>query len=181
MSIWYIVETNPNCEDKATRELRRNGFRVYMPKMSKEKVNRNTGKRSIVFRPLLKGYLLVRFAGAKTGFGRVRDCQGVRRFLNYSRVGTEPEPFPISGAYVAELMRRQRAGEFGHSVVENKSKQRALRKERYQQGMEFEILDGLIAQIVGMRKTGEVEVTADLFGRPTLIVVANPEKQLREV
>lgn len=188
MADWYIVQTNPNCEEKATRELRRHGFRVYIPKRSFPRFNRRKGHVVIVHRPLLTGYVLMRFPPdmMRNGvpmFGFARQCQGVKNFVRFVTEAGEQEPFPIDGRHVAALMRRQRQREFGDPAIEDKRKRAERRKGQYRRGRKFRIVEGpfssFLAKINNLRKSGEVEVTIEIFGRPTKIVLDSPEHYLR--
>ena len=96
---WFVIQTNPQCEKKATDELRRAGLRVYLPKRSFEAKDKGNHSQPVVrTRPLLIGYLFVRFPDHLTDqwhtpmFGVVRGCQGVKGYLKAMNDANEWEP-----------------------------------------------------------------------------------------
>lgn len=187
---WFIIQTNPNCEEKATRELRRNGFRVYIPKRSYTRQHKRTGKEQIISRPLLTGYVLMRFppemvSGGVPQFGVARQCQGVKNFVRAMTATGEWEPFPIPAEKVATLMRRQRGKEFGRPVVESKAQRRQRLRDKYKRGETMRVAEGpftsFLATISQLRKDGVVEATITIFGRETKLLFDDPERDLRKV
>lgn len=187
--MWYIVQTNPNCEEKATRELRRHGFRVYIPKRSFVRQHKRSGKDQIISRPLLTGYVLMRFPEEMTSqgvphFGVARECQGVKSFVRSMNGAGEWEPFPIDARHVASLMRRQREKEFGRPTMETKAQKRERLKAKFKRGARMLMVDGpfasFLATIDKLHKNGQVEVTVTVFGRETKLLLEDPEKTLRK-
>lgn len=189
MQNWFIIQTNPNCEAKATRELRRMGCRVYIPQRAFEHRDRRTGEKSVKHRPLLTGYILIRFTPETIGtngtpqFGLARQCQGVKNFVRVANEADEWEPFPIPEKIVAQLMRRQRAREFGRPEIEKSQKRMDRLRNTYRRGKRMRIAEGpfasFLAKIDRLRKDGKLEVEIDVLGRPTRLLLDDPDFYLR--
>lgn len=184
---WYIIQTNPNCETKAAGELRRAGCRVYVPQYCYDHRNRRTGVQSVKTRPLMTGYLLIRFTPDQIGengipkYAIARACQGVKNFVRIANDAGEWEPFPIHNKEVADLMNRQRAREFGRPEL---GKARRMRlQETYKKGNMVRVVKGpfssFLAEISRLHKDGQVEVEIDVFGRPTKLMLDDPDFYLR--
>jgi transcription antitermination factor NusG len=114
---WYIVQCNPNCERKAVAEIRRAGFRAHMPRLATVRRHHRTGDPIIKRRPLLVGYIFVRFPGPVNWYA-LRKCQGVKGVL-YIDGGAYEMPRET----VATIMRAQR------SMVHEDGQTRGVRKE----------------------------------------------------
>jgi transcription termination/antitermination protein NusG len=197
MTHWYVVATNPNCEKKAVNELRRAGLRVYLPQKTTERVHRRTKAVLVKHRPLMVGYLFVRFPGEMLDrrgvppFGIARACQGVKEFLRAINEQDEWEPFPIPEKMVAMIMRRQRGREFGNPIppkpvipIEQESvAQRRARLAAYKAGREMKVAEGPFsgfdAIIQQLLDNGSVIAEISIFGRPNRVTFDNPEHYLR--
>lgn len=103
---WFIVQTNPNCERKAVAEIRRAGFRAHMPRLARVRIHHRTGKPIIGRRPLLVGYVFMRFNGPENWYV-LRQCQGVKGVLY-----VDGHPFELPRNDVAAIMRAQRSMRF---------------------------------------------------------------------
>ncbi len=192
---WYIVACAPNCEKKAAGEIRRAGFRAYLPRSAKEVRHNRTKVPSIKRRPLLCGYLFVRFpehSYDRRGvppFGVARACQGVKDFLKAMNDRNEWEPFAIPSRVVAALMRRERGREFGRPAVdrpeERRSREQQRLKRRFVVGERFEVregpFEGFLATIAKLNENGAVETEVVLFGRSNRVTFKEPEQSLRAV
>lgn len=176
---WYVIRTNPQCEKKATGELRRMGVRVYLPKQSYTVRNRRTGISRIKHRALLIGYLFIRFADARPNWFEVRRCQGVRDALRWfnDEFGWW-EPLSIPSAIVADYMRRQRVREFDDDVQRAK-----LRNVTYRKGQRMRVMGGpfasFIAIIEKLHKNGAVDASVEVFGRSTRVSFERPDEMLK--
>lgn len=175
---WFVVQTNPQCEKKADGELRRAGLRVYLPKRSYEvKDRRNHSQPSLRWRPLLIGYLFVRFPDVLLDrfghppFGIVRECQGVKGFVKVANEIGEWEPMAVADNDVADFMRRQRKREFGRPAVINPKKRLATMRKTFRKGAEVRVTDGPFASFLATLERLNSDMTVDvevrLFGRPT--------------
>lgn len=182
---WYVVVTNPNNEKKAVGELRRAGFRVFLPSRSIQQRNRKTGERSVRFRPLLTGYLFLKFPEDRHDqygnphFGAVRLCQGVKAFVSAADERGEFRPMSIEDRHVAEFLRRQRKREFGIPTTEEPMDRR---NRMYWPGRQMMVSQGpfasFIATIEQVLGNGDVEATVQIFGRETRLKLENPDDLL---
>lgn len=177
MGHWFIVQTNPQAERKADGELRRAGLRVYLPKRSYEAKDRKYhGEPKVKWRPLLIGYLFIRFPDYLTDrygnpqFGIIRGCQGVRDYVKAANAMGEWEPFGIKDELVAAFMRRQRQREFGRPAVVDRKKRLAAMRERFSPGNKHRIAAGPFASFLAtLEKLNDnltIEAEIDVFGRP---------------
>ena len=177
---WYVIQTNPQCEKKADGELRRAGLRVYLPKRSYEvKDRRNHSEPSLRWRPLLIGYLFVRFPyhlldrWGNPPFGMVRSCQGVKSFVRVANGMGEWEPMSIPDTAVADFMRRQRKREFGRPAVVNPKKRLAEMRKNFQKGNSHRVTDGpfagFLATLDRLNDNLTLEAEVVIFGRPCKI------------
>lgn len=182
---WYVVATNPNCEKKAVGELRRAGFKVFLPSRAIQQRNRKTGKQSVRFRPLLTGYLFLKFPEDRHDiygnphFGSVRLCQGVKAFVSVADHRGEFRPMSIEDRHVAEFLRRQRRREFGIPTTEDPKDRR---NRMYWPGRQMMVSDGpfasFMATIEQVLGNGDVEATVQIFGRETRIRLERPDEML---
>lgn len=99
---WFIVQCNPNCERKAAREMRRHGFGVHIPRQVSIKKHHRTGNDIIKRRPLLTGYIFMRFKGP-TNWYALRQCQGVKGVLY-----VDGHAYEMPQADVVAIIRAQR-------------------------------------------------------------------------
>lgn len=172
---WYVVQTNPQCEKKADAELRRAGLRVYLPKRSYEVKDRANHKEPTVrWRPLLIGYLFVRFPDHQRHsppFGLVRECQGVKGFVRVANEVGDWVPFSVPDEAVADFMRRQRRREFGRPAVVNPRKRLAELRKSFRQGATVRVTDGpfatFLATLERLNSDMTVDVEVSILGRPT--------------
>ena len=187
---WFVIQTTPQCETKATGELRRNGIRVYLPKSVEERRHRKTGEIIFKRRALFVGYLLIRFPeemlwNGIPPFGLLRDCQGVRGILREMNSKGEWEPFPVPNATIADFMRRQRGKEFDGQAQRRRhaASQRKTFKERYNEGRKFKVSQGpfagFMAKIKGIGRDLSVETEIQIFGRATIVSFDNPDECLK--
>ncbi len=175
---WYAIKTNPLCEKKAAGELRRAGIRVYLPKRSYPVRNRRSRKEEVRFRPLLVGYIFIRFPDelierGVPKFRRVETCQGVRGYVCAANAAGEWGPFPIPDDAVSDFIRRQRRREFGRPAVSDPRQQMAELRKRFKPGLRARITDGpfaaFIATISEIKDRETVTAEVAIFGRPTRV------------
>lgn len=120
--IWYIVQTNPNSERKAAREMRRRGFGVHIPRAAIVRRHHRTKKPIMKRRPLMTGYLFLRFKGPANWYV-LRQCQGVKGVLYL-----DGRPFRMAHDDVVEIIRAQRS--MGYDDGQTRAIRREMRKGR---------------------------------------------------
>ena len=114
---WYIVQTNPNSEHKAAREMRRRGFGVHVPRMAIVRRHHRTKAPIMKRRPLMTGYLFLRFKGPANWYA-LRQCQGVKGVLY-----VDGHPFRMDQGDVVDIIRAQR------SMAYDDGQTRGIRRE----------------------------------------------------
>lgn len=170
---WYIVQCNPNCERKAVAEIRRAGFRTHMPRLARVRRHHRTGDPIIKRRPLMAGYIFMRFPGPVNWYA-LRQCQGVKGVLYI-----DGHPYAMPRADVATIMRAQRSMSFedgqtrgvrkelrkGRSDVRQAQRKAAL--ARFSVGMNVSTpmsgAERTIARIMAITKKGTIR--ADVGGK----------------
>ena len=179
---WFVIQTNPRSERKAAAELRRAGLRVYIPTRSEQVTNRRKAHRpEMRFKPLLIGYIFVRFPAAMYDrwgtppFDLARRCQGVRGFVRVADERNEWMPFSVPDKDVRAFIRRQRQREFGRSAVETREEWLARMQVDFPAGSQVWIIDGpfmsFLASLERLTVDGRVEAEANIFGRATRITL----------
>lgn len=120
--VWYIVQCNPNCERKAVAEIRRAGFRAHMPRLAHVRRHHRTGEPLVKRRPLLVGYVFMRFVGPVNWYA-LRQCQGVKGVLYI-----DGHAYQMPRETVATIMRAQRS--MIHEDGDTRGVRREMRKGR---------------------------------------------------
>lgn len=192
---WYVIITNPNCELKATSELRRAGLRVYLPKRTFEHVRR--GAKIVKSRPAWTGYLLVRFPENlqeqyttfvrdeeadevkqvfrwRPKFAVARACQGVKDFLPWMTDAGFKEPAPFSEAVVLAYMRRQRNRDYDGAMQARK--EREGKRANFRVGMDVQVTAGPFASFMARIEKTQADtawIVLNIFGRETPMRMEN--------
>jgi len=91
MKEWYVVHTQPNSEAKATFNLKRQNFDVYLPLFRRKR--RHAGRVELVPRPFFPRYLFVSIDPEHDRWRSVNGTFGVRHIITQ---GNQPVPVPVS-------------------------------------------------------------------------------------
>jgi len=94
---WYAVQSKPGQAERAEQELRNQGFEVFLPLITVEKLQR--GKRVEKIEPLFPGYLFIELSELASNWRPIRSTRGVARILTF---GDKPAIVPDD---VIELLR----------------------------------------------------------------------------
>jgi len=86
---WYVVQTQPFAEVRATTHLRRQGYRVFCP--CYRKIIHHARRRTIALQPLFPSYLFLQFDISRDRWRSVNGTRGVVRLLAH---GEHPNPVP---------------------------------------------------------------------------------------
>lgn len=170
---WYVVRCNIKCEDKAERNLRSAGFRVYVPRMKIERQQRRTKKWIITELPLFPRYLFLE-QKPKPDWFTARRCEGVEGVLGALSISGEVEPFPVPSRHVERLMAMQADLAFDDTRTAKIRRREIGRNKRETTRMRFPVgsrvraKDGPFAMLGGIvtnvKARGTVEVMIELFG-----------------
>ena len=96
---WFLAQLKPNCVQIAERNLKRQGFRTFLP--MEEGTVRRSGKFVSALLPLFPGYIFVSFDTASGQWRSVNSTYGVTKLVSF---GTTPAPVPLD--LVSQLMLR---------------------------------------------------------------------------
>lgn len=102
---WYLAQLRPNGEQLAERNLRRQGFEVFAPKV--RRTRRCRGKFRDEFRALFPGYLFVSARSHLARWRAIGSTLGVQRIVGFGGEG----PSLVSSELIAGL--KQRCDELG--------------------------------------------------------------------
>lgn len=168
---WFVVYTNPKCEEKAAKGMQAKGFRSYLPmfstwaKQSRLAKHQNQPKVRIC-RPLLARYVFVELPADQTPFGVVRLVDGVREIL-----GDSAAPLPVPGRLIERLREREDDGAFDETV----KKGRTFIPRWLSTGADVRVskgaFSGLIAMVESILPKDEVVLNVPMFGRTTKVTL----------
>lgn len=161
--LWFVVQTNIKCEERATRSLRAARFRVYMPKMKRTIIHHRTKQPMDRYFKLFNRYLFVSLDPNDMDWFRLRRCDGVETVLG---IDIDEKPCQINRDDVRRFMMAQRAGKF--NVLAPHSQKLASRKKfpigsklRVREGHPF---GGFYGQVMDVKGRGVIKATMELFG-----------------
>jgi len=171
-SRWYVVRTNPRCEERARRSLQRSGFGVYVPMRKIERQHRRSKTWSTSSHRLFTGYLFVDMGGR--GSKLVHPAPMRRRGGCSGRHGWpwRPVPFPVPGRLVERLMAMQLNMAFDDTREAAKRRGETV-PNLYPAGSKIMAIKGALAgysgslEVTGVTASGIIEALAMLFGRLT--------------
>jgi transcriptional antiterminator RfaH len=89
-TIWFLAQLKPNSVKIAERNLKRQGFRTFLP--IEEVTKRAKSKFVTVERPMFPGYIFVSFDVIKGGWRAINSTNGITRLVSF---GKDPAPVPL--------------------------------------------------------------------------------------
>jgi transcriptional antiterminator RfaH len=81
---WHLVHTKPRGETRALQNLERQGFEVFLPMITLQKVRR--GKLTSVTEPMFSRYLFIRTTSIMQDLSLVRSTLGVIQLVRFGNV-----------------------------------------------------------------------------------------------
>ena len=148
-SPWHVVHTKPRAEARALENLERQGFEVFLPMITLQKVRR--AKLTNVTEPIFSRYLFLRTTQGMEDLSVVRSTLGVSQLV---RFGSEPAKVP-------------------HAWVEAMRLQPSIEETLLKSGDKVLIAEGMLKglEAVYMQPDGELRamVLIDLLSKPHLI------------
>ncbi len=96
---WFLAQLKPNCWNVAERNLKRQGFKTFLP-MAEETRQRN-GRFVTAMRPVFPGYMFVGFEPARGLWRTVNSTYGITRLVSFGNA-----PAPVPAELVAQLRSR---------------------------------------------------------------------------
>lgn len=176
MADWYIVSTNPRCEDRAAASIKEAGFEAYAPKLPKLVIHHRSKKAIRKEFNLLVGYIFVALPERDPPFGFVRQCDGVKAF-----VGVQNRPLSITDAQLAEVEYLESSVwlDFDQQFRSQKStKPRRRRLPARPVNIRTGPLSGFVGHILDDRDKRAVKVITSMF--ETLHEITVPLDQLEQ-
>jgi len=160
-ALWYVVNTQARKERIASDNLRRQGYEVFLPVLSK--TVRHARSIRLAFEAYFPGYLFVRFDIASQRWRPIESSMGVLRLI---KAGTRPTPAPVG--LVESLI--ERSGPEGLLRLE---------PEELQPGQVVRITKGPFADSLAVvdRASGaeRVRVLLTLLGQATAVSLARQD------
>ena len=154
---WYVVQTQVNCETKAAENLRRQGYRIYLPRYLKRRSHAR--KVDLVARPLFPRYVFVAIDMATQRWRSVQSTIGVSRLVTN---GEEPAAVPDG------VVRTLRAREDAKGFVR-------LDAPAFAPGEKVRVLAGAFVDNVGlfngMADHDRVSILLEMLGRKVRVLI----------
>lgn len=97
--LWFLAQIRPNCVHIAERNLKRQGFPIFLPR--EESTVRRRGRFVSALLPLFPGYIFVSLNTSAGQWRAVNSTYGVTKLVSF---GTAPAPVPLD--LVNQLMLR---------------------------------------------------------------------------
>lgn len=102
---WFVVITNPSCENRAQMGLEAAGYRTFMPKIRRWVSHARVKKA--VERPLLARYLFAEVDYPRQSFADIRLVNGVECMIAHNGV-----PCTVPRRFIEDFLRRYMTGEW---------------------------------------------------------------------
>src|SRR5262245_12309539 len=156
-SRWYVVQSQPNAENKAVAHLMRQGFTTYLPRYLKRR--RHARRVDIVPVPLFPRYFFIAIDITVQRWRSVYSTIGVTQLIGN---GDVPAAAPDEG--VTTLKAREGGAGFIH-----------LKPRQFRLGEKIRIIEGVFADCLGlydgMTDHDRVTILLDLLGRKVRVLV----------
>jgi transcriptional antiterminator RfaH len=155
---WYVVQTQPHAEAKATAHLLRQGFDTYLPRYLKRR--RHARRVETVAAPLFPRYLFVAVDMAVQRWRVIQSTIGVSHL-----VSNGDSPAAVAASIVDGLKARE--DERGFVLLE--------RRPRFAPGDKIRVLDGVFSACLGLFEgvadRERVAILLDLLGRKVRVTL----------
>ncbi len=86
-SQWFLAQLKPNAAALAERNLKRQGFRTFLP--LEEHTRQRNGKFVTSTRPFFPGYIFVSFDAVQGHWRAINSTQGITRLVSFGRAPAE--------------------------------------------------------------------------------------------
>lgn len=155
---WYVVQSQPNAENKAVAHLNRQGFETYLPRYLKRR--RHARRVEVVPAPLFPRYLFVGIDLETQRWRSIFSTVGVSRL-----VCNGDTPTAVAVDIISAL--KQREDERGFIKLDQRPHFRTGDKVRVLDGP----LDACLALFESISDNERVTILLDLLGRKVRAVV----------
>jgi transcriptional antiterminator RfaH len=155
---WFVVQTQPNAENKAAAHLGRQGFMTYLPRYLKRR--RHARRIDLVAAPLFPRYLFVEIDLGVQRWRTIYSTVGVSRL-----VSNGDTPAPVPDEVISSLRGRENTS--GFVQLDQRPKFKIGDKVRILEGVFYDCL----AIYDGMSDRERVEILLDLLGRKVRVLL----------
>jgi len=138
---WYVLRTNPKCEQRAQASLAEIGFGTFAPRIGKTVIHHRSKKEVRRDFPLFVGYIFIAMQGPHH-WGFVRNCNGVKGVLGDG----EGRPVEVCAKEVERLHKLAFKGEFD-DYRDVQERRRRKKRRVFEHGQEVMINRGSLAGI----------------------------------
>jgi transcriptional antiterminator RfaH len=157
-SRWYVAQTHPHCEVKASLHLRRQGFGIYLPRYLKQR--RHARRIEKIAGPLFPGYLFVSIDLAAQRWLSIDSTIGVRKLVRH-----DERPAAVPQHVINALKHREDAAGFVQLD----------RRPRFSPGDKIRVVEGAFCDSVGLYEDlgsrERVAILLELLGRKVRVVL----------
>ena len=157
---WYVAQTHPHAETKASVHLGRQGFEVYLPRYLKKR--RHARRVDTIAAPLYPGYIFVAIDLGAQRWRAIHSTIGVSKL-----VCRGDNPAAVPDVLIEELKRRQ--DESGLISLE--------RRPRFNPGDKVRVVEGAFSDCLGLYEgtndRERVAILLDLLGRKVRVLLGS--------
>ena len=157
-SQWYVAQTRPHAETKASQHLRRQGFEIYLPRYLKRR--RHARRVDEVAAPLFPNYVFVAINIATQRWLSIDSTIGVTKLVR-----NDDLPAPVPQLIIDALKRREDARGYVQLI----------RRPRFLPGDKVRVVGGAFCDCYGlyegMTATERVTILLELLGRKVRTIV----------
>ena len=154
---WYVINTLPHQEGRAEANLRRQGYRAWLPTIKRSR--RHARRIDTILSPLFPGYLFVELDPEREAWTSINGTYGVRRILCRG-----DRPMPVPSGFM-EALRQTIDGEGAVAVPET-----------LKPGQKVRLIAGPFVDCVGtllhLTANGRVSLLLQLLGQEVSTVVS---------
>ena len=158
---WFIAQIKPNLYLSAIKNLERQGFETFLPKM--EITQRQKNKFVVKSVYVFPGYMFVYFDPHNTTWTKINSTYGVSKILAFNK-----KPSEISSDLILELKNR-------YEIKSN-----SMQKEKLQKGDSIKFYSGpfadLIAKVESVDEKNRIWVLLETMGGYQRLKLKNVEK-----
>ena len=159
-SRWYVVQTHPHAESKASAHLRRQGFTIYLPYYLKQR--RHARRIEKIAAPLFPRYLFVSVDLTSQPWLSIDSTFGVSRLVRHG-----DRPASVPDQVIDSLKCREDAD--GFVQLE--------RRPRFAAGDKIRVSEGAFCDCLGLYESinsnDRSAILLDLLGRKVRVVLDN--------
>jgi transcriptional antiterminator RfaH len=152
---WFVLKFKPNSHSQAKRNLNQQGFETFLPLY--ESTSRKASRFINTTRPLLPGYMFVKFDRTKLEWHKINNTYGVSRLVTFNSI-LKSIPTEIVNNLIARC-------DFADKLLPQKNK--------LKDGDQVKVLSGPLASFIATVETYETDqriwILLNLMNRKTRV------------